>query len=561
MVVKNKRQASPLAAAASSDAPPLAGAPSFIEHQFPVAQVSAESYKERKANYSQTLTGLGKWWGRKPLVLVRATILGLLLPATGDPKRDREVFLKLMTMDDRGLTLRKDKSIPGSRLVEELLILPPSVQKRFLDPDASSEEPRVKRLSREGREELQHLVFSRMPYSEKLQYCRRPEQIAGPPDEAWAEINAHLGTAAASLPELVEELGKAVWASAPGGRFVLRRRQRPLRGRADRLRCLRLETFRPSRRLLTWAALNIVGGGETVARQVQEAQREIFAAVDRQVTEWGIEHNEQGWRADAYLYCVEVVCPECGWRVPLAPSWVIGEKTRTVGELVPDEAAGRFEIEICEGVSPERMKHAKASGTVRDSRLWCPHCGRDTPIDLVRRQAMGKDPNARYHQSGLRFWENDDLVPRPDDVFQERLYCIRWVEPIGAATPKASRWKDPSLPRADCRRPPMRGTRVLELLRPAVPPVAGKRLYRAGGLSRAKMTEPIRTRGWTHWHHLFTPRQLLLHGLISCEIGRVAESSGHVAGIFALAKCCNFNAKLSQYRHQAKRSTDRARFL
>ena len=28
-----------------------------------------------------------------------------------------------------------------------------------------------------------------------------------------------------------------------------------------------------------------------------------------------------------------------------------------------------------------------------------------------------------------------------------------------------------------------------------------------------KTEEPIRTRGWTYWHHLFTPRQLLMHGL------------------------------------------------
>jgi adenine-specific DNA methylase len=40
---------------------------SFIETQFPVSKISKESYKERKANYSQTLTGLGKWWGRKPI--------------------------------------------------------------------------------------------------------------------------------------------------------------------------------------------------------------------------------------------------------------------------------------------------------------------------------------------------------------------------------------------------------------------------------------------------------------------------------------------------------------
>ena len=61
---------------------------SFIEKQFPVSKVSKESYKERKANNGQTLTGLGKWWGRKPLVLVRAAILGCLLPATDNPKKD-----------------------------------------------------------------------------------------------------------------------------------------------------------------------------------------------------------------------------------------------------------------------------------------------------------------------------------------------------------------------------------------------------------------------------------------------------------------------------------------
>ena len=62
---------------------------SFIEAQFPVSKMSKESYKERKAVQSQTLTGLGKWWGRKPLALVRGTLLGLLLPATDNPQRDQ----------------------------------------------------------------------------------------------------------------------------------------------------------------------------------------------------------------------------------------------------------------------------------------------------------------------------------------------------------------------------------------------------------------------------------------------------------------------------------------
>ena len=86
---------------------------SFIEKQFPVSKVSKESYKERKANNGQTLTGLGKWWGRKPVVLVRATILGCLMPSSNNPKKDMEIFLKIMSMDDKGLELRKSKSFTG----------------------------------------------------------------------------------------------------------------------------------------------------------------------------------------------------------------------------------------------------------------------------------------------------------------------------------------------------------------------------------------------------------------------------------------------------------------
>src|SRR6516165_10807504 len=80
---------------------------SFIEAQFPVGRLSAEAYKERKAGAGQTLTALGSYWkGRKPLILVRAVILGALLPATDDPAKDLEIFLKLMAMDDESAASR-----------------------------------------------------------------------------------------------------------------------------------------------------------------------------------------------------------------------------------------------------------------------------------------------------------------------------------------------------------------------------------------------------------------------------------------------------------------------
>src|SRR5262245_31436553 len=83
---------------------------SFIERQLPVSKLSKECYKERKAGAGQTLTGLGGYWkGRKPLVLVRAVTLGLLLPKTHTAERDRDIFLKLMLMDEDGLVKRKQR--------------------------------------------------------------------------------------------------------------------------------------------------------------------------------------------------------------------------------------------------------------------------------------------------------------------------------------------------------------------------------------------------------------------------------------------------------------------
>ena len=397
---------------------------SFIETQLPVSRLSKESYKERKANYSQTLTGLGKWWGRKPLVLVRAVILGLLMPASSDPRKDRDVFLALLTMDEEGLWRRKRRAVP---LKEVWRRLSPDERIEWFNADVDPDRPRLRKTTTTAREQLQRLVFDRMTYDEKLAWCVRPEHVGGPSEEAWKAINAHLGTTAASLPELVRALGERRFGRPPrvgdafcGGGSV------PFE--AARLGC---EAFgsdlNPVAALLTWGALNIVGGGEEVAERVRTAQAAVFDAVDRQITDWRIEHNDAGWRADAFLYCTETACPACGWRVPLAPSWVIGERTRAVARLRSEPNQRGFAIEIRSGVGQEELATAREAGTVQDSRLKCPNpaCGADTPMAAVRGDR--RDYGGRGY--GLRLWENDDLVPRPDDVFQERLYCVRWRPP------------------------------------------------------------------------------------------------------------------------------------
>ena len=391
----------------------------FIEAQFPVSKLSKESYKERKANYSQTLTGLGKWWGRKPLILVRAAILGLLLPTSDDPQKDRDIFLKILTMDEEGLWRRKSKAIALKDIYARLT---PYEREQWFEPESIEALPKLKKgITSTERQALQRLVFMRLSYDEKLTYCDRPEQIPGPSEATWTEINTHLGTKAHSLPELVHQVGARRFGHVPrvgdafcGGGSV------PFE--AARIGCEAYGSdLNPVAALLTWAALHITGGGEDTTRQVPEAQRAVFTAVDQQVTKWGIEHNEQGWRADAYLYCVEVICPECGWRVPLAPSWVIGEKTRAVAKLVPDDRYQCFKLDIHVGVSDEEIQDArKKSSTVKNSRLECPHCKQSTPIEVIRRH--------------LRLWENE----QPDIEARRCVPGAALLYPLGSAQPGTS---------------------------------------------------------------------------------------------------------------------------
>ena len=79
----------------------------MIEVVFPAQKISFEAQRERKAGPGQTLTALGSYWkGRKPLILVRAIVLGSLLPQTDDAEKDLEIFEKLMAFDDEGLARR-----------------------------------------------------------------------------------------------------------------------------------------------------------------------------------------------------------------------------------------------------------------------------------------------------------------------------------------------------------------------------------------------------------------------------------------------------------------------
>jgi putative DNA methylase len=513
--------------------------PAFIETQFPIARLSAESYKERKAVSGQTLTGLGKWWGRKPLILVRAAIIGMLMPASSDAKRDREVFLKILTMDDEGAWARcKPEEVrklgrvavqrsPMAETVERIRSAERAKEDTsdLLSPVNAHFDTRAVTVA-ELLMALGNRAFMVMPYAERIALCERPENVAGPTPEAWSDINAHLGTSATCLPELLESLGQGAFGHRPrvgdsfcGGGSV------PFE--AARIGCTAFGSdLNPVAGLLTWASLNLLGGGDEVQERVRRVQRDAFSSVDRQITEWGIEHNATGQRAEAYLYCVEVKPEGSDYYIPLSPSWLVDEYSRVIVRWHKQGGSDRLRGEVVV-VSDAELNHFKPTkgATVVDGRVVDPFDpDRTWSVDAVR----GPD--------GLRRWSNDDVVPRAADVLQERLYCIRWVDSEGNR-----RYASPD--DADLERE----SRVLALLRERFRAwqsegLIPSRLIPEGG---DKSEEPIRTRGWTHWHHLFAPRQLLVHGLLAAQLTMDSSPSLLAAAMLNIGRLADWNSRLS----------------
>jgi len=475
---------------------------SFIEQQFPVARVSAESYKERMGGATQTLTCVGKWWGRKPLVLVRACLIGLLMPVSKDPKRDREIFLKIMTMDEAGLRHRKTKPIDQKKL--ETLLTDNEIRTWLHDENGDKKPRWGAGLTTEERDLVQRLAFDRLNYDEKLDYCLRPEQIEGPSPEAWEDINTHLGTTAQNLAELLQQLGIRRFGHIPrvgdpvcGGGSI------PFE--AARLGCATYASdLSPAAALLTWGALNLVGGDAKTRVRVQEIQQAAYETTLNEIDALGLETNDKGWRHEQLYYVVEVKSPATGLWVPLTGSWVISEKYKVCAVIKKNATKGNYDIEVISGADAATMAKAKG-GTMQGSRLVCPETDNSYSIADLRgdRRVNGETVY------GLRMWENDDLVPRPDDVFQERLYCVRWAVPGEDRVYLAPDAADLA-----------REAKALALVKQhfaewqANGYIPSRPIPRGGD----KTEEPIRTRGWTHWHHLFTPRQLLMLGTFAKNV-------------------------------------------
>ncbi len=503
---------------------------SFIEVQFPVSKVSKESYKERKANNGQTLTGLGKWWGRKPLILVRAALLGCLMPASSDYKKDTEIFLKILSMDKEGLLLRKEKKISTKELYDVVSSVP-KMSRSYLK--WFSEEGGKLKLDRSApKEEIENEVFSSFGYDKKLSFCKRPEQLDNISNGSWEEVNEYLGTSAHSLPELINELSMKKYGHnvlvgdcfCGGGSIPFE---------VARIGCdVFAGDLNPVAGLLTWADLNIAGASDSVVKKLNDYLQKVYDAVVNEISELGTEENENGDRAVFYIYCVETVCPECGVIVPMAPSWVIGKGTNTVAKL--HKNGNKYDFEIVSNASKAELNEA-SKGTVDKNDLVCPCCGKKTPISSIRHDRTAPDGTTVY---GLRNWNVDEFEAREDDVFHERLYAIKYEKKNGGRYYSAPSERDLENEK-----------KVHELVKGNFKKWQKEGLIPSIEIESGYNTDQlIRERGWKYWHQLFNARQILtmvLYQQKSIEMHHSKEEE--CVSLLALNRMANWNSKLSMW--------------
>jgi putative DNA methylase len=506
----------------------LKDAPSFIERAFPAQRVSIETQTERKANAGQTLTALGSYWkGRKPLVLVRACILGSLLPATDHPEKDLEIFELLMAMDDAAFAPRMKKVS-----IDDVQQYGAELTERILNTDGRW------KVRGDEKKDLLGRVLARMPYSMRLdKRSLRPEEC---PDSIyigiWDRVNAHLRTSAHSHAELVEQLGTMRFGQRPrvadtfaGGGSI------PFE--AARLGCdVYASDLNPVACMLTWGALNIVGASNAHRAELAEVQQKVIADVETEIARLGIENDREGNRAKAYLYCLEARCPQTGWMVPLAGSWVVSRNKRCVAILEPNKKTNGFDIRIVNDATPKQIDEA-AVGTVRDGDMVYSLDGREfrTPIKTLR----GDRKEGRIYLNNLRRWEISDFLPRKDDLLQERLYCIQWFRKDTDDFFFAG-VSDDDLKRENI---------VVQNVRSHLEEWQARGLIPDMPLQAGEKTdEPIRTRGWTYWHHLFTPRNLFYDAKYKeAVLKRGSTPLATAALMFDVSMMADRSARLSRW--------------
>ena len=241
-----------------------------------------------------------------------------------------------------------------------------------------------------------------------------------------------------------------------------------------------------------------------------------------------------------------MICPESGWKVPILPTRIISKFNKVIAILIPLPNEKRYKIEIGHATTEEEMKLAKTGTITRDNKYGEAHVTHQiggtlyrTKISTLRGDYQRSDG---ITTNRLRIWEKSDIKPRQDDIFQERLYCIQWMRPKKKG--RAFEYEFRSVSEEDIKREKIVENYVAEHLNEwqefgFIPDMK----IEIGGPPRYQGKDLIKSRGWTHWNHIFNPRQLLVGGISRKYSSAIVYPS--------IARILNVNSKLSRW-HSAR---------
>ena len=546
----------------------LKDTPALIEAVFPAQKVSFEAQKERKANLGQTLTGLGSYWkGRKPLILVRAIVLASLLPKTDSLEKDLELFELLMGFDIQSLTKRAliQSSIKPKDIAEHISLTNPwdyfshnikQDKQSFLEvqsltfpinPDNHGLKLRWRRDIEEADKLRLLTAFLQTldSYEDKASLCKRPEELdqGWLYSHVWPPVNNHYkqyGIKASSHIDLVEQLGLLRYGKTPivadtfsGSGSI------PFE--AARLGCdTYASDLNPIACMLSWASLNLIHTSEDTRAKLRTSQQEVIKNVLREIDDLKIDINEKSERAKSYLYCVETICPETGWRVPLSPTWIISKTHKVVAILRPNYQKKLFDIIIKSNASKDEMNNAE-KGTIQNGKMIYELDSNIYQTTIKTLRGDYQDSNGSFTNS-LRKWDKLDFIPREDDIFQERLYAIQWIK-------EDLQGKTLSFFSGITQNDLNRELVVESLVSSNISQWQEEGLIPNMPIERGYNTDqPIRERGWTYWHHLFPARSLLNLVLLKKNIQKYnADIAAFL--MIAFARSLDFASRLSYWEN------------
>ena len=228
----------------------------------------------------------------------------------------------------------------------------------------------------------------------------------------------------------------------------------------------------------------------------------------------------------------------------LLPSLIVSKKEKLVVQF-EEKADKTMAMHLVKAVD---MKAVDKNATVQKNKLICPHCHQATSIVALRGGEDGKN---------LRKWEKADFVPREGDLFQDRLYAIKYVNvnkkgktidglrkkpgPVTDATFGTSYYCEPNAQDL------AREQKVQSYLTEHFDEWQEKGYIPSAEIYEGYNTSQLtRERGWKYWHQLFNPRQLMMLGLINKNISITSKNKKQtIIGTLGLNNIANRFSKLS----------------